>query len=376
MSITRNRELSQFGSFIHIDDTTQNIGITSLSTPFVGIGTNNPGYKLDVAGDINFTGTFYQNGTQFVSGSSRWDVSIGSSIYRLQGNVGIGTSASPAYALDISGNLRTTKDVLINGVNAGKGAGGSLGLNTVFGSNSLQSNTTGEANSSFGTFSLPYNTTGNYNNAFGYQALQSNISGDSNNAFGEAALLRVIEGGNSAFGGQAGLDLINGSKNSFFGAATNVDISSNTYNNSTALGYNAQITASNQVRIGNTLVTSIGGYANWTNLSDLRDKKNIEEIPVGLEFVNKLNPVKFEWNTRDGSKTNMNEFGFIAQELLQAQNESNIVVPNLVNDNNPDKLEASYGTLIPIMIKAIKELTELTAKQQLEIDELKNKLTA
>jgi hypothetical protein len=72
----------------------------------------------------------------------------------------------------------------------------------------------------------------------------------------------------------------------------------------------------------------------------------------------------------------MNEFGFIAQELLQAQNESNIIVPNLVNDNNPDKLEASYGTLIPIMIKAIKELTELTAKQQLEIDELKNKLTA
>ena len=55
MSITRNRELSQFGSFIHIDDATQKIGITSLSTPFVGIGTNNPGYKLDVNGDINLT---------------------------------------------------------------------------------------------------------------------------------------------------------------------------------------------------------------------------------------------------------------------------------------------------------------------------------
>jgi hypothetical protein len=62
MSITRNRELSQFGSFIHLDDATQNIGITSLSTPFVGIGTTNPSFKLDVAGDINFTGTFLQNG--------------------------------------------------------------------------------------------------------------------------------------------------------------------------------------------------------------------------------------------------------------------------------------------------------------------------
>lgn len=104
MSITRNRELSQFGSFIHIDDFTQNIGITSLSTPFVGIGTTNPGFKLDVNGDINVTGTFYQNGTQFVSGSSRWDVSIGSSIYRLQGNVGIGTSVTP-QKLTVLGNV-------------------------------------------------------------------------------------------------------------------------------------------------------------------------------------------------------------------------------------------------------------------------------
>ena len=35
----RNRELSQFGSFIYIDNDTKDIGITTLSTPFVGIGT-------------------------------------------------------------------------------------------------------------------------------------------------------------------------------------------------------------------------------------------------------------------------------------------------------------------------------------------------
>jgi len=102
MSITRNRELSQFGSFIHTDDTTQKIGITSLSTPFVGIGTTNPGFKLDVNGDINLTGTFRQSGNAFEG--SRFTVGTGSSIYRLQGNVGIGTSTLP-QKLTVVGNV-------------------------------------------------------------------------------------------------------------------------------------------------------------------------------------------------------------------------------------------------------------------------------
>ena len=34
----------------------------------LGIGTTNPQYKLDVAGDLNFNGNLYQNGTKFTSG--------------------------------------------------------------------------------------------------------------------------------------------------------------------------------------------------------------------------------------------------------------------------------------------------------------------
>ena len=66
--MANNRELSQLGSFINIDDTSRNIGIATTATPYVGIGTTNPQYKLDVHGDINFTQDLYKNGQLFTSG--------------------------------------------------------------------------------------------------------------------------------------------------------------------------------------------------------------------------------------------------------------------------------------------------------------------
>jgi hypothetical protein len=65
----------------------------------VGIGTTRPQYKLDVLGDINFTGTFYQNSSAFVA--SRWTAGTGNNIYRLSGNVGIGTT-NPIGQLQVS----------------------------------------------------------------------------------------------------------------------------------------------------------------------------------------------------------------------------------------------------------------------------------
>ena len=66
--MANNRELSQLGSFINIDDTSRNIGIATTATPYVGIGTTNPQYKLDVHGDINFENDLYQRGKLFTSG--------------------------------------------------------------------------------------------------------------------------------------------------------------------------------------------------------------------------------------------------------------------------------------------------------------------
>jgi len=70
------------------------------TTSRVGINTTTPGYDLDVNGDINFTGTFYQGGSPFVS--SLW-TSGNDSLYYTASNVGIGTDTAE-YTLDVHGN--------------------------------------------------------------------------------------------------------------------------------------------------------------------------------------------------------------------------------------------------------------------------------
>jgi len=66
----------------------------------VGINSSTPGYTLDINGDINFNGIFYQNGSQFVA--SRWTAGAGTTIYR-NSSVGIGT-ASPVTMLEVNKN--------------------------------------------------------------------------------------------------------------------------------------------------------------------------------------------------------------------------------------------------------------------------------
>ena len=69
----------------------------------VGIGSASPAYTLDVTGDINFTGTFRQNGSPYIG--SQWTTS-GTAIYYTTGNVGIGT-ASPGSPLTVVGTSGT-----------------------------------------------------------------------------------------------------------------------------------------------------------------------------------------------------------------------------------------------------------------------------
>ena len=67
--------------------------------------------------------------------------------------------------------------------------------------------------------------------------------------------------------------------------------------------------------------------------------------------------------------------GFIAQELDEIQNKEHAEWLNLVLKDNPEKWEATYGNLLPIMVKAIQELAVENEQLKIENEKLNNRLT-
>ena len=135
-----------------------------------------------------------------------------------------------------------------------------------------------------------------------------------------------------------------------------------TGNNNVFLGYNSQPPSAgnnNTIVLGNSSSDNLRCNTSTINsYSDRRDKTDIVDLPIGLDFVNKLRPVKFKWQHREENIQNGRiDTGFIAQELQIVQNESNADYVRSVDEANPDKLAAAYGKLIPVMIQSIKELS-------------------
>jgi len=221
-------------------------------------------------------------------------------------------------------------------------------------------------NTAVGSGSMGAATTfgANCNTAVGYGSA-GQIRGVSNTAVGANALsFAVLATCNVAVGGNAGRCLSSGSCNTLLGANTGVTVGLNTGSNNTVIGFNAATAAigtSNTITLGNASITAIRAQVTTiTSLSDARDKTDVTALPVGLDFVKSLNPVKFTWQMREPNevKDGTSEAGFIAQDLKAAQEASGASYLGLIYDDNPEKLEASPGKLVPVLVKAIQELSE------------------
>jgi hypothetical protein len=294
----------------------------------------------------------------------------------------------------------TSGDLQINGVNIGQGALVTTNFNnTAIGFQAGALNTAGTGNTALGTAALKENISNSSNTAVGTGSLQF-TKGDSNTAIGAGCLTNNIGGNNNiAIGLNASFNSVSVSYNTALGT---IALANNTTrSNCTGLGHNAQVSADNQVRLGDTSTTTLSS-SGTANFSDIRDKADVRDTILGLDFVNSLRAVDYKWDYREDYRTDMpsplgqnateqekDAHKIIMDEWLESCKFSNLVPDGskkrtryhhgLIAQEVQDVIEASgvdfggfqdhtvgggdevmtitYTELIAPMIKAIQELT-------------------
>lgn len=248
--------------------------------------------------------------------------------------------------------------------------------NIAIGNSAMSQNSTGRENTSIGNSSMVFNSTGFLNTSVGYRSLTSNTTGNYNSSFGQSMISNTTGSSNSAFGFQALNANTTGNNNSALGFQA-FSTGAN-FSNSSALGANSVITASNQVRVGNNTVTSIGGFVNWTNVSDARFKRDIKNNVPGLSFISKLKPVTYKLDNKAIAKylnndelssgEDRNYTGFIAQDVEKAANDLGFNFSGIDKPKNEnDYYGLRYAEFVVPLVKAMQE-------QQTKIEELEERL--
>ena len=238
-----------------------------------------------------------------------------------------------------------------------------------------------------GYYSLKTQTTGAYNTALGYYALNA----------------LTTAGNNTAIGAESGLAITEGHTNTLIGMFAGREVS--TGDNNTCLGGNAGrstspggsiTTANNTVTIGNNAIATANVQVDWTIPSDKRDKTDVKPIKMGLDFVNKLEPVTYHWDKRsnyadlddldsgkislsnvvhDGThKEDWTDIGFLAQDVEKLENEYGHKLEDKSNltfkRSEDDAYGLTYAKFVPILTKAIQELSAQNADLLARIETL------
>jgi hypothetical protein len=282
---------------------------------------------------------------------------------------------------------------------------------TLFGNQTTNSHS-GNGTTGIGFNSLNKLTGGSFNTALGASSLSSLVSGDQNTCIGASAGLSYTgssTGNNTFVGYVAGAQVDSGKSNTFIGSGSGYAITSGVSNsalgissmftstpsnttNSTAIGSGSDVTGSNQIQLGDSGTTPYA-YAVLQIRSDLRDKTDVRDTQLGLNFINALRPVDYKWDLRedyrpekpenindkeamdvwrqttklsvlvkDGSKKRSRfHHGLIAQEVKSVLDSQGIDFGGYQDHKvkgGEDVLSIGYDELIAPLIKAIQELTD------------------
>ena len=329
------------------------------------------------------------------------------------GNTGVGFKAGQLLAAGQANTVIGYESLFTEDVGTGTTA---IGYRACYYQNSDDSDEA-TGNTAVGYAAMHINVDGQFNTAVGYQALHDmEPAGDNtghNTGLGFKAGKYISTGLDNTFvGANAGEGIVGtkltGNSNTAIGSSAGVELEGAAHSNTfvgtlagntteagvenTCLGYNTEAqddTATNQIVIGNNLIgtkdnavfigndsshieNDFNSDATWNHSSDRRQKTDIKDETLGLEFINDLRPVTYkhkspsefpkEWDSYDaddkepmgGDKT---IHGFIAQEVKEAMDNAGVDTFQGWSDGKDGRQRVSFEAMVMPLIKSVQELS-------------------
>jgi hypothetical protein len=291
------------------------------------------------------------------------------------------TGSDNNVLIGIGSKCGGTRGVII-GSSSGKATNGNYNL--VIGSSSYNSATSAsssQGNICIGSNSMRANiTSASQNTSVGvYNNLDELTTGSYNTVLGSDSLTKITTQTNNTVCGAGSMNAVG-----------------QTYSNCSVLGANVNvISGNNQVQLGDS-ATTVYTYATATR-SDERDKNEIIDCELGLNFINELKPRQYKFDYRedyriiksngefetteevlnkDGSKTrNRYHNGLIAQEVKKTMDKLNIDFAGYQDSKHnggDDVLHLNYNEFIAPLIKAVQELSQENKNLKIRIDLLES----
>ena len=209
-------------------------------------------------------------------------------------------------------------------------------------------------------------------------------TGDENTLVGYLAGTTIEGGsGNTCIGNDSAATLGSGSNNTIIGNSCNVNDA--TTDHGICIGNNIE-TSSNKFSFGKSgdVVSNVfSSNANWSRSSDIRKKREIYDQGLGLDFINDLRTVNFQWkpqnefpkewadyNEISTNDTSVVMHGFIAQEVKEALDKHASKRDSVFagwSEGEDGMQHTSREMFVIPLIKAVQELST-------EVKELKAKL--